>query len=186
MGWFKKKKRDSEVVLDRSTLVPRIKTLQFTAAFRRGHSRGSVTIHTNRSSLISWSRMPSTCLPCSDGQRQGNRGAGIPEGNCWKSHIANLCASVLKSLLPARTGLANRNGPESRSVYAACRHFWDDMAARLRVKSSLLFRAERTDVLQQSLARGITLRRAMADGILERETTHALTRHCLSWRGLLA
>jgi uncharacterized protein YtpQ (UPF0354 family) len=184
-GWFKKK-TPVPAGPDRSSLVPRIKTLQFTAALKEMDIPQDQLPYTEplvADLLVSYA----FDLP---GMFQMASGAAIAELGIRPDEARSLAVANLKRQLP-QIGSAD-HGPIRRVVTGenleACTllagPFWEQVAADM--PGEVVVAVPSRDVLLFCSSRsteGIALLRALSAEVLQKESTHALTDRLFVWRG---
>ena len=180
-GWFKKKST-APTEPDRSTLVPRIKTHQFTAALKGMNVPEDQLPYTEplvADLLVTYA----FDLP---GMFQMASGAAIRELGIRPEEARGIAVANLKRQLP-EIGFAE-HGPVSRIVTGenleACtllaETFWDQIAAE--TDGEVVVSVPSRDVVLfcgSNSADGIAVLRAIAAEVLQEETTHGLTERLL-------
>src|ERR1700722_8155742 len=184
-GWFKKK-NSVAAEPDRSTLVPRIKTLLFTAALKGMNIPEDQLPYTEplvADLLVTYA----FDLP---GMFQMASASAIAELGIRPDEARAVAVANLKRQIP-EIGFAEQ-GPIRRMVTGenleACTilagPFWDQTAAE--TKGDVVIAVPSRDVVlfcSSKSAEGIAALRAASGKVLREETTHGLTERLLVWRG---
>jgi uncharacterized protein YtpQ (UPF0354 family) len=183
-GLFKKKAGVTK--LDRSMLVPRIKTTQFTAALRN--------------TGVPTDQMPYTEPLVADllvtyafdlpGMFQMASAASIAELGIPLAEVRSIALDNLKRQIP-QIGFQELGpirqiitGNELEACTLLATSFWDDMANEAH--GEIVAGVPSRDVLMFSaseMPEGIALLREVVTDVLTKETTHGLTERLLVWRG---
>lgn len=183
-GWFKKK-APVAAGPDRSSIVPRIKTLQFTAALKELNIPEDQLPYTEplvADLLITYA----FDLP---GMFQMASGAAIAEIGIRPEEARSLAIANLKRQLP-QIG-SQENGPIQRIVTGdnleACTllagPYWDQVAAQ--TPGEVVVAVPSRDVVffcSSRSSEGIAMLRARSAERLQQESTHGLTDRLLVWR----
>jgi uncharacterized protein YtpQ (UPF0354 family) len=184
-GWFKKK-NPVAAEPDRSTLVARIKTLQFTAALKGMNIPEDQLPYTEplvADLLVTYA----FDLP---GMFQMASGAAIAELGIRPEEVRAVAVANLKRQLPqigsAEHGPARRivTGENMEACTILAGPYWDQIAAE--TEGEVVVAVPSRDVVlfcSSKSAEGIAALRAASAEVLQEETTHRLTERLLVWRG---